>query len=81
MAGEGERFKEFFESEPGPTGQFPDGRISPDDEGELNVRMGVDPQSRQVIIDFGMPTTWIGLPPEKAIEFGNKLIAMAKTLS
>jgi hypothetical protein len=59
----------------GPTGNFPQGKVGPDDEGGLMIQMtnwnGV------VRIDFGAPVTWLGLPPDEAIEFAKKILKQA----
>lgn len=45
----------------GATGKFPNGKISEDDEGELNIRMAIDTEKNVLIVDFGEePVTWIG---------------------
>jgi hypothetical protein len=62
----------------GATGEFPDGKISEDDEGEL--RMAVAVHEGNVILDFGKNISWIGLPPEQAKHLGQLLIQKAKDL-
>lgn len=49
---------------PGPTGRFPQGKMHPSDEGEL--RIAITHKGGKVVIDFGKPTAWIGLDPERA---------------
>jgi hypothetical protein len=46
--------------QPGPTGEFPDGQLNEDDEGELRIAVRHEPGV--VILDFGKPVAWIGLP-------------------
>ena len=53
----------------GPTGQYPYGKLNPDDEGEIRIAIAHDPHNRTVVIDFGKPVAWIGLPPQHAREF------------
>ena len=48
----------------GPTKRFPNGKIHHSDEGE--IRMAIGHYEGNVVIDFGKPTTWIGLPPQQA---------------
>lgn len=62
----------------GATGEFPDGQLNKNDEGEL--RLGVGIEGKNVIIDFGKPIEWIGMPKENAIEFANILIANANNI-
>lgn len=63
-------FKSF-----GPTGQFPRGKLNPQDEGEL--RMGVSVDQGTVILAFGKTVSWLGLTPAIARELGETLIARA----
>ena len=50
----------------GATGEFPQGKMNSEDEGEL--RLGVTADKGNVVIAFGTPVTWIGLPPKVALE-------------
>lgn len=65
---------------PGPTGRFPDGKIHPDDEGELALLLGTDEERGVIIIHFGQPTKWLGLLPEQAIVIADDLINKANSL-
>jgi hypothetical protein len=65
---------------PGPTGQFPRGKIHPDDAGEIKIAIAADRKTHTVIMDFGGQVTWLGLPPEVALKMGTMLIAKAKEL-
>jgi hypothetical protein len=57
------------EPEIGPTGEFPDGKIDPTDQGSLTLRVGIDELHNQVVIDFGrMSVRWLALGPNDAIE-------------
>jgi hypothetical protein len=49
----------------GATGEFPEGQISPDDEGELSYRLSAGPGI--VKLEFGKPITWVAFPPEEAM--------------
>lgn len=62
----------------GPTGKFPDGKIHEDDEGEITLGVAFDPKSNCVIVNFGKPISWIGLPPIAAIKFANMILDKAK---
>lgn len=62
----------------GPTGQFPEGQNNPHDEGELRFAVSHDPQQRTVVVDFGTPVSWIGMPPETAIELATALVSHAR---
>lgn len=52
----------------GPTGKFPDGKIGPDDDGELAVKLSITPEG-YLRFDFGLPTAWFAMPPEMAEQF------------
>ena len=65
---------------PGPTGEFPHGKISDRDEGELAVGVAIDRANGIIRIAFGTPIEWFGMPRDKAIEFGERIIKSAKEL-
>lgn len=48
----------------GATGQFPDGKMNADDEGE--IQFGITNNGSEVILNFGKPVTWLGMPPSLA---------------
>ena len=41
--------------------QYSQGRMSAEDDGDLAIAVGVDPQRKIIIIRFGKPIEWIGL--------------------
>lgn len=55
----------------GKTARFPEGKIHPTDEGEIRITVGH--VEGQVIVDFGTPCTWVGMPPDRALEFARVL--------
>lgn len=60
----------------GPTGKFPRGKLGPDDDGEL--QFGVAHDSRgTVIINFGKPVEWVGMPATTAITMARALLKHA----
>jgi hypothetical protein len=59
----------------GPTGRFPEGKLTPQDEGELKFFVGV--KHGKVVIQFGSPVSWVGMPPEKAMELAQLLVFSA----
>jgi len=59
----------------GPTGEFPEGKLNPDDAGELKFAIGS--HNDLVVIDFNTPVTWLALPPETAREMASHLIRHA----
>ena len=48
----------------GATGKFPQGKLTENDEGEL--QFAVTTYRGQVIINFGKPIEWAGLNPDQA---------------
>lgn len=59
----------------GPTGKYPQGKILPDDFGEL--KLAVSSWRGEVRIDFGVPVSWFTLPPDTAREFANTILKYA----
>ena len=59
----------------GATGKFPRGKIDSSDEGEL--QFGIAAAKGNVIINFGKPVVWIGVPPEMAREMAASLLKNA----
>ncbi len=55
----------------GPTGRHPQGKLNEDDEGELRFAVGHD--NGNVILDFGKPVVWVGLPPDTADDIADML--------
>lgn len=41
--------------------KWPQGRIAPDDDGELVIAVETDPARKVLKIHFGKPVRWIGL--------------------
>lgn len=60
----------------GATGNFPDGKITDDDEGE--IRIGITEKDGIVIVDFCKPLSWIGFTKEQALQIAQTLIELAK---
>lgn len=58
----------------GKTGEYPEGKISSDDEGALNMAVGSDPDQRLVRIEFGTPVAWLAMPPELARDLANTIL-------
>jgi hypothetical protein len=57
-------------------GEYPDGRLSPDDEG--GIAMAVSHVAGRVKLTFPKPVAWLGLRPEEAIGLAQLLIDHAK---
>jgi hypothetical protein len=63
----------------GATGQFPEGKASPHDEGAVLFAIGE--RDDNVIVDFGTPVVWLGMPPEQAVAMAQLLIAKARIVA
>jgi len=63
----------------GPTGEYPEGMLTPQDQGEL--RMGVSAYKGKVILAFGKEIAHLGLTSEGAKDLGHLLIEQANGLS
>ena len=50
----------------GATGRTPFGKVSDDDEGELQLAIGADHAHGIVRLEFGKPVGWLGLPTAHA---------------
>lgn len=60
----------------GNTGRFPQGKLTPHDEGEIQFAIGV--KDHKVCLDFGTPCKWIGLEPQQAMELAQSLVKQAR---
>lgn len=60
----------------GPTGKFPKGKLTPHDEGELTLSIGV--VRKTIVMDFGTSVAWIGFSADEAIAIAEKLVNAAK---
>ena len=65
----------------GPTGNFPEGKLSQDDEGELRLGLACDLAKNAVVMAFGTPVTWLGLPGPVATSLARGLNAHAAALA
>jgi hypothetical protein len=62
----------------GASGEYPDGKISKSDEGELTLGVTYDPTKDLVIINFGKPVAWLGLKPAQAAAFAQFILKRAQ---
>jgi hypothetical protein len=60
----------------GPTGKFPQGILGPSDEGEIQIGVAHDSRGT-IIINFGTRVSWLGLPPEQAINLARTILRHA----
>jgi hypothetical protein len=66
--------------QPGPTGDYPHGKLSPDDEGGINVALShhfAPDGSLMVRLDFGKPIAWLSLPRDEAVAFAMVILKHA----
>lgn len=61
--------------------EFPEGRLSADDDGSLTFKIGADQDRRVVAIEFSKPTGWIAMNPQQAVELAQSLIKHARSIS
>lgn len=59
-------------------GQFPHGKITPQDEGAVALQIGSE--NGRVVLQFPKPVKWIGFTREQALQIANSLIKHAASL-
>jgi hypothetical protein len=59
----------------GPTGEFPQGHLNADDEGELTIAVGRE--NGKIVIKFGTPVAWVGLDNARALKLAVSLLKFA----
>lgn len=74
-----ERFKEQHNGTA--NREFPDGRLSGEDDGSLAFIVSSDPDTQVVKLDFAKPVTWVGMPPAQAVQLAQLLIRHARGIS
>jgi hypothetical protein len=62
----------------GATGDYPQGRLTPDDEGGLCIAIGA--RDGKVIVDFGKAVSWIGFDPQQALELAASIEKRAREI-
>ena len=65
-------------SQIGKTGEFPEGKMTPHDEGAIQFAIGS--KDGKVIVEFATPVAWLGMQPEQAINLAESLIEKAARL-
>lgn len=61
---------------PGPTNDFPEGKLNADDEGGIVI--GVTSVEGKVIVDFGKSVAWLGLNPQDAMNIASTIVMHAR---
>ena len=64
----------------GKTGEFPEGKISDDDEGGIRIGIAADRDANVVRIDLGDPVAWLAWPPDPARQFAIAILRKAAEL-
>jgi hypothetical protein len=62
----------------GATGEFPEGKLNENDEGAIQMVIFV--RDENVIINFGSPVNWLGLPKSDAIVFAEAILRKVKEI-
>ncbi len=58
--------------------QYPRGKLNADDEGQLNMRIGV--RDKTVIVDFGKPVVWFGMDYHTATRLAADIMRRAEEI-
>jgi len=64
----------------GATKQYPEGKLNPDDEGELRFAVTTDLSNGVVVMQFGKPVKWLAVGKAQAIVIGKSIIEHAEKL-
>lgn len=59
--------------------EYPRGKLSEDDEGALNIAIGV--RDKTLIINFGKQVGWLGFGKDDALAFANAVIKRANEMA
>jgi len=57
-------------------GEFPDGKLNPDDSGAVAMAVGVE--AGRVVMRFPKPVAWIGMTGDEAFELAQCLLRHAR---
>jgi hypothetical protein len=60
----------------GATGDYPLGKLGPDDEGGLVIGVAKD-EHNNIVVNFGTPVAWFALPPDQAIGLATLILKHA----
>jgi len=71
-----EDFEELKNFQKKIAGQFPDGKLSQNDEGAVGLQ--VTTMGDKVVIAFGEPTSWVGMTGDQAANLATDLLKRAK---
>lgn len=65
----------------GATGQYPNGKLTGNDEGEIRFAVGSDYSRQVVFMDFGKSVRSVGMSPQQARELADSLRKHARRAS
>lgn len=60
----------------GALGAFPEGKLTKDDEGAIQFRVGSE--GSKVVLDFGTQVQWVGMSAQQAAELASSLMKWAR---
>ncbi len=60
----------------GATGEFPQGKLTPSDEGA--IRFAIGEQDGKVVIDFGTSVHWFAMTAQEAADLASSLLSKAR---
>jgi hypothetical protein len=61
--------------------EFPDGRLSGEDDGAVTWMIGSDPEKELVRVEFGVQTQWVAMSPQQAMNIAQSLIKHARAVT
>jgi hypothetical protein len=61
--------------------EFPNGKISENDEGAIAFKISPDPEGKVVVLDFGKQVRCVGMRPEEAVQLAQMLIKHARAIA
>lgn len=64
----------------GPKGTFSQPKVNNEDCGELTMAMAVDAANQLVVVNFGIPVSWLGFSADEARSFATCLVEKAAEL-
>ena len=60
----------------GPIGNFPAGKLTPHDEGDIQFAVGSE--GDKVVLDFGTSIRWVGMTAQEAADLASSLMKWAR---
>jgi hypothetical protein len=63
----------------GAIGAYPEGKLTPNDEGNLQFAIGE--HDGKVVIDFGTSVHWVGMTAQQAADFASAVMKQARYLA